>query len=443
MKIAEFFAELGIRGATQTTKALGGVLGQFKELRGMSLEAKAGIFGAVVGLEELTRRSVEAAMQLHNFQGASGLSTDRLQELGYLAEINGVKVESLTNSILGLQNAQAALRLGIGIPQGAVYFGLNQNQNPEQMYQEIVRKIRALPHDEREIGNARYMASTLGFDPAMFSAARIGTQSLKGFTDQMKLSEEETQKLFSLSQEFSKFWLTVKGQTNKTLADDLAGPIASVVKTFSTAVVEVGELVKDFKKITDKLSPAEMTAIKAGFVGLGGALAIAASPITAAAAALTALALALEQIHKYTHGEKNVFEDINKFFGRKPEVVGPPKSPEQQLKEYREALFGPLYKGGKFIADASTFNAPGSFTDMLMKFAGWRSMTDMSHVASQFGPPAPNATQAGNGSTFNVFLQGGGTAQENTEALDQWWQANLAKAYFQNPAVNAQVAPSK
>ncbi len=322
MKIADFFVNIGIKGNATVKNALTEVKGSLSTARDASLGLKAGIFGAVVALEEITRRSVGAAVDLKNFAGATGLSTMELQKWGYWAEVNDIKAESMAETIKGLQSAQSALRLGQNVPAGAVYFGLNQANNPIEMIEEIRKKIRSLGNDQKEIGNARTMAATLGINSDMFAGFRIGTVGFKGLTAEMMLTEKEQEKLLKLNREWHMFWMSIKGITQKTIANDLAIPLSGFVDTMTSAVKGLSELIKGIKDMPNALNA----------VGLAiGGLAVVFAPYTAALAGVVYL---LKEFHQFKETGRSDLTDMLGLTGKK---LGP-MSPEEHLQNTRDRL---------------------------------------------------------------------------------------------------------
>jgi len=288
VKVADLFINIGLKGGK---KVKDGMLEVGKALSGLKLtafEAKAGIFGAVLALEEMTRRSVGAAVDLKNFAGSTGLSTQELQKWNYWAEMNDIKAEEMTGTIRGLQQAQAALALGEGVPAGAVYFGLNQNQNAIGMLNEIQKKIRAIGNDQKEIAKATYMLNTLGISPDLVAAFRIGSVGFGGLRKEMVLTGEEQKKLLDLNREWHSFWLTLKGTAAKTTANDLAGPIKETVSVLKNAVLEISDLIH--KLSADPALKVLEMAFKTIFL-----------PFTV-----------LDAMYRSKHGDKNNMIDIGK-----------------------------------------------------------------------------------------------------------------------------------
>lgn len=418
MKIAELFIQLAIKGAGKAKEGLTGVHKALQGARDTSWELKAGIFGAVVALEEITRRAVLSAVDLKNFAGATGLSTLELQKWGYWAEINDVKAENMASTIKGLQAAQSALRLGQGVPAGAVYFGLNQANNPIEMMGEIQKKLRQIGTDQKEIGNARTMAATLGISDDMFAALRIGTVGFAGLRKEMMLTGKEQQELLKLNRQWNDFWLTLKGSSNKTVANDLAGPVTDFVHTLRNAVVEVAELSDKFNKAVGRMGKSDQVKLKAAFEGLALAVVAAFAPLGPLIAGIVLLAGALDQIYKYTHGEKS--------------LIGDPATDQTKMQSYRD-----VSKIGGASSDIAKnkgqFGVAAGPLGMMAKFGEWLGSGGMgAKLANDFLAPRGAGDMNVDVKMTNHITEAG-NAKDSGDAI----QKALTNAVFQNPAVTS------
>lgn len=248
--VASLFIDLGVKGGKSVISALSASTNALRSVKNTSIEAKAGIFGALYALEQISSAAVQSAVNLNKFENATGLSAQKLQQWSYWAEINNVKAEEMTSTIKGLQNAQAALALGENVPAGAGYFGLNQNNDPIEMLSEVQKKLKEIGNDQKEIAKARYMASTLGFSDDMFAALRKGTQGFGGLNKNMTLSGKEQQELVELDRTWTKFWLTVRGTTAKGIARG-STPLTAIVDQLKEETVEAGKAVDKFFTIME------------------------------------------------------------------------------------------------------------------------------------------------------------------------------------------------
>ncbi len=413
MKVADFFVNIGIKGNVQVKNALSAVHSSLTDAKESSMGLKAGILGAVVALEEITRRSVTSAIDLQNFARATGLSTEELQKWNYWAEINNVKREEMTSTIKNLQSAQAALRLGVGITPGMLYFGLNASHDPLQMINDIQRKFHEIGNDQAKIAEARFMAKDLIGGDTMFGALRSGTVGFSGLTSQMMLTGEEIKKLTDLGKEWVGVWETISGVTQKTVGNNLAKPLTGFVHALRDAVVEIAEL-------TDALSTA-MNRKDFGASNLSTELKLAGAGMAAAGlifapftTILIGLVAALNDFHKYTHGEQS------DFFGNLSAIKGLLTNKEPKVSDY---LTGPA----KEKAEADERSKYNDAILNLLSF-GFAGKSAQEQPAKQ--------------GDINITMHNNIDGVVDPEEIAKHFSTQVENAWWQNPAVN-QGTPSK
>lgn len=398
MKIADLFVDLDIKGNVKVKDALMGVDTGLQHTAELSMAAKAGILGAVLGLEEISRAAVGSAVDLKNFAGATGLSTGELQKWMYLAKMNDVAGEELASTIKGLQNAQAAMSLGKGVPEGALWFGLDPKNNPVEMFDEIAKKLRAIGSDQKQIGIARSMASTLGISDNMFAMLRAGNLSLAGFRKELVLTAADQKKLLAVDREWNQFWFDIKSASEKMVAQDLAEPIVGAVHIMDDAVQEFGDLVKKVKSLTSegqkaagvsKPVPGTAYGAAAGAGILGAGLMMGSNPIGWLGGLLLG-ASALADVYRGKHGKESLSA-----------MVG---------KDYDQVGLWQMLNGGPMDKRRSMMNAK---PDEDMR-TGFEKLVDFMSAMMKAGQPIPINSPAGQGIVNNVNITIGPGVREST-----------------------------
>lgn len=124
MEIGQLFLNLGIKGADKTVGALTNVKKGLGEVGSMSLEAKAGILGAMYALEQLFASSGRAGTDLTNFNAVTGESVQMLQQYQYAARQVGVSNSDVESSFKTLQSAMAKTAMGQAPPAGLAQVSL-------------------------------------------------------------------------------------------------------------------------------------------------------------------------------------------------------------------------------------------------------------------------------------------------------------------------------
>jgi len=194
MKIAEFFAELGVEGAEKSVQAVDSVTSEMGKLQGMTLEAKAAIVGVFYGLEQMFSASNRTGTALANFRNLTGLSTQELQKYQYAMRQIGGTNEDVQSTFQNLQSVVAKALMGQGVPKGigliAPTVGLTNEQfwgamkDPAQLFQMLQKFARSnvAPAIRNEILKGFGLSDTMisgmvqnAFRPDVMARAQIYT----------------------------------------------------------------------------------------------------------------------------------------------------------------------------------------------------------------------------------------------------------------------------
>lgn len=111
MKIGELFVRLGVQADTFTVKDFASAIGQIPVSAAAAVTALA---GTSMGFLDLTRHTLDLANNLSLFRAETGLSADELQRWQAVAKQVGMSGDVVTQSIMGITNALAQIRLGHG-----------------------------------------------------------------------------------------------------------------------------------------------------------------------------------------------------------------------------------------------------------------------------------------------------------------------------------------
>ena len=115
--VGELFINLGIKGTEKTIGSLQNVTVGMGDLKSMSLEAKAGIIGALYALEQFGHTSLVLGTNLSNTSTLIGVSTKKLQEYDYAAQQANVSQQEMEQTLKSLQALAKNVNLGHGIPE--------------------------------------------------------------------------------------------------------------------------------------------------------------------------------------------------------------------------------------------------------------------------------------------------------------------------------------
>jgi len=199
VKAGELFVEIMVKGAETSKKSFEGLKGSLSKLSDMSLEAKAGILGAMYALERMTAASNNTGNSLVQFENVTGMSLETLQKYQYAARQAGVTNEDLTSSIKGIQSAMTNMLLGHGNAPLAYLskyvggFSKEDLKAPDSAFR-ILQKLQTAT---QKINPAvmRQLLSQLGVNEGTQSALFQGVFNQKNFDRAPKYNEGEARTL--------------------------------------------------------------------------------------------------------------------------------------------------------------------------------------------------------------------------------------------------------
>src|SRR5580698_7170089 len=177
MDIGSLFLNLGVRGTDKTVGALTNVKKGLSETASLSLEAKAGIVGAIYALERLFATSGKAGTNLANFNAVTGESVKTLQQYQYAARQVGISNEDVEGSFKGLQSAMTKTLIGEGAPKGLARVGLLTGGISQQdikkfaeQPQLLIQRLQEYSKKETNIGLRNETLKSFGISEGMIAA---------------------------------------------------------------------------------------------------------------------------------------------------------------------------------------------------------------------------------------------------------------------------------
>ena len=242
MDIGELFIKLGVKGTEKTIGAFQDLELHLKDAASLSLEAKAGILGAMYALEQMFAKSGAAGTGLTNFNALTGESVKTLQQYQYAARQVGVSNEETTGTFKGLQDSMSKIKLGQGAPKGFGQVAMLTGgitaadvdkfmKNPELLLQ----RLQDYAQKEKRVGIRNEALKSFGLSDNMIAAV-----SRKAFTPNV-LNKAPT---YSDGE--------VKQLDKANIAwSNLGNKIEMAIGHFNAA--HGGQLVKDISMLTDKV----------------------------------------------------------------------------------------------------------------------------------------------------------------------------------------------
>lgn len=286
MKVAEFFAEILLRGSGKAIQDVRKLSAGIKDMR-------LGLGAALQELYKISAAAREMAVSLDAYQVNTGLSAEQLQRMAFQASAAGVSMNELGSAIQKLQQANANAKLGYGWDPIYSRFGLNPNQDPVSQLNQIGAALRRL--QATNPGEARALAIKAGLSDRMYYALMRSTT--EQMDKQLVLTHKEQHELVKLNQEWNKFWFYIKqiGAKLQVLGATLQTKFVRVLLNASKGFLELLSRAKELISANENL--------KAAVIALGVALTAIFAPWLLA---LGAIALILEDIWVYFQGGDSV-----------------------------------------------------------------------------------------------------------------------------------------
>lgn len=313
MTIAEFFINLGVKGADGVGKALKGVKDGMGGISESSLAAKAAVLGVVYGLERLTGFASQIGMDLNKFATTTGLSTHELQKWQYAMGRFDVTADATASTIKNVQNAMTDMMLGKGAPGAldllADSVGFDPKKADDTFY--VMGKLQAFAKKEKP-GVAHSLLKDFGIDDNFFQGMKSMDLSIDKLNKEDFITKRQERQLTEINKAWKDFWFGLRTMGVKIVAEEGLGAVTELggaFKFLKDAAIWVVELIEKFQFL------------KIAIVGIGIALAIYFAPITALIAGII---LVMSDIQKFREGKDSVTGKIAKFnpFGEAGETAG-------------------------------------------------------------------------------------------------------------------------
>jgi hypothetical protein len=191
MKVGELFLDIGIKGSDKTVNSLGSVESGLKDVKTMSLEAKAAILAAVYALDQMMNQSRTTGQGLFNFGMETGGNIRQLQQWEYAMVKAGGTADEMESSIRGIQKAMASMDWGHGMPAGLGNlsaaiggFDITKHNDPFYMADVIGRGMRAFATMGPKGKNmANELAATMGVSQGFMRGSYMGIFNPKTFAE--------------------------------------------------------------------------------------------------------------------------------------------------------------------------------------------------------------------------------------------------------------------
>lgn len=367
----------------QVSKPIQGIMKDFDNLE-KAITAVTGIgvafAGAAIGVGAFVDETLTALDEIHQLQNVTGVSADKIYELGKVAEVNGSSAQAAQNSIEGLSKVIGEAAIGVGKGAKAFEnFGLKAKDSAGNIKsaETVLEELRVKMRDMDEAKQIAMLAK-LGIDKTFIQTLRLADDEMNemletaralslgvGNKDNAKIAADFKDALTLLQQ-------AIKG-TSEYLSLKLAPHLQEIIELFTDWFItnndfvkesldEIGNSIGQFLKFTFRMIQALDRVIQ-GTIGWRGALllliavlaitrktmiwAFITNPVTKMAFGILALILLIEDLIVYMNGGKSYFGDKWKPF---IEIFAKIKTYFEQWKPTLQKVLGVLKEYAPIIA---------------------------------------------------------------------------------------------
>lgn len=297
----------GIKKSEDSLKSFGKIAG--------GIFASFASFGAI---KSAVFSFTELADKVGHASNLMGYSTENVYSLGNALKRFGGNTDSAISSLNSLSNALQEARFGggalidVGRKYGITFLNANgQLMKSEELLLSLGKQMQGLDNLSKvEIGQK------LGLDQAMILALQDGGASLEALIKRQKDLGTITEQDYKVAQEFGNVWEEIK-ESFAGLSFMIGRFILPIVKKLSEGMVSFIDFIKKHKVVVVGFFAGllvAMTPILVAFAQMAIASVTAFAPFYAVIGAVTAIALAIEDIYGYFHGWDTITGELaNKF----------------------------------------------------------------------------------------------------------------------------------
>ena len=283
MKIGEFFVALGVDVENKDNKKLNDVIKGMANLDVKSIAAAAGLGTAFVALKKITEQAIKTGYALRNFSIQTGISTEKLQKWSFFAEQMGASTADVESSVKAIAMATAQIKLGQGDIKPFQMLGIDPNQDPFDILEQMAQKIKNL-----DPSMTRLITQQMGVSDGMLNILKASDAVRADIEKQFFMREKEIEQLNDLRV----VWVQLRQGVfffMNMIGIHLAPVLQHVGQFVGELSIYIGGLVKKFE------------ALKLVIIGM----AIIFAPIQTAIATIILL---IDDLYVSLHGGESAFK---------------------------------------------------------------------------------------------------------------------------------------
>jgi len=299
-----------------------------KDSIGLAAKAAAGIAAAAGGIYYFTTSTLDGVDALNQLSRETGTSIERLQELGYIASVNGSSLEDVKQSVSALSEA------------------IGRAANGDKAYGDIFKDLGISIRDEK--GNIKDATRMIYDLNEAFAKKGLSKQEQAGYIKKLRLNKRLIQMLGLEKKQMDKLALSAKKMgivssenADRTsdmfdaittakfaisgLTNDIALAFVLAVTSMANAIIPAIEFTRRMSHMID-IAVSSTVGWDNAMYGLTAAViyfnrktikALARNPIVWIAGAVVGLTVAIDDLWVGIHGGKSVLRDVGiDLFGK-------------------------------------------------------------------------------------------------------------------------------
>jgi len=354
--VTDLVTQFSFKGSTAPLKNF---IGSIQSATQLLFGFDVGLVDIAKSIKNMTQEVFSSLDPLAQMQRETGVSIERIQELGFIASQSGSDINAITSTITNLSGkiAEASLkgsedfaRLGISIRDAS-----GEVKNADVVLEEVRKRFQEM---NLTLQQQNTLASSLGIDSSLLQLLDTTDEQMASLTDRARqlgvVSAEQAEQLIEVNDTFAALGYGVES-LKRQIALGLGPEMKEITSAFTDFLVENQDLIKNGIKVTisflkdlvqeiAKLVPAItivvgiFVAFKIAAVGLTGVMGVLLSPVVLITAAIAALVLVVDDLLAYFRGGESVIGNFIESLMEIEEVKAAYESVAEFVKELGEAF---------------------------------------------------------------------------------------------------------
>lgn len=418
MTIANLFARIGIKA---DDKQANNFLKSIKNIKVGMVAAAAGATVLAGKLKNITEEAFETARALQQMNAETGVNTDELQRWQAVADQTNNAAQSVTSSIKAIVANQEKIKLGQGDISGFQLLGIDPQQDPFKILEELRTKTRGLSE-----GMKKNILAQVGVSSDLIQALNLSNEEFEKMASRAYIIPQSAIKnIDNARKSFRQF-----GQMLNYAKTMLVAKISPALNTAMKWIQKFGKAVFSVSRMIDELvrNTIGWDKVLVGVIALVTILnaKLLASPIGLFIAGIVLLIAILEDLYAFSKGKRSLFGEL-----LEGDIV------DRITEKWK--VFGEVLRN---VVDAMKFllghqdKIDTSKKGIFEKIPGYDKLVDLVSGAYVGIKPGPRMNQGTTRNTTNNYkinqnITANGDPQQNADMIDKKIQDTINSANSQ------------